>query len=113
MEADEYRERNRQFKGDLQEALGADGLAQFKECSAEFRRLAAQAGSSADRCVGIAKYAEQLLAVFSAGRSTVGDLRIAKLLSDLVVLLPDKQLRHDLYNVLRTRQRQHKASTKV
>ena len=49
LEAIEYSERNRQFKADLQEALGGEELAEFKTCSASFRRFIVQAGTPSDR----------------------------------------------------------------
>merc|ERR1711937_917466 len=103
MDVDEYRERNRQFKLDLQEELGSLGLERFKDCSASFRRMAGLAQGSAERSAAVGKYVSELIEVFSAERDVIADLGIAKLLSDLVVLLPEKKLRHDLYAELKGR----------
>jgi hypothetical protein len=101
LELSDYRDRNRQFKSDLQEALGPQQLSEFKECSAAFRRSTAQAATASERKLSVSKYVQQVLQVFSAALAPGSESKIATLLADLVALLPDKDLRHDLYDELR------------
>jgi len=101
LELSDYRDRNRQFKSDLQEALGPQQLSEFKECSAAFRRSTAQAATASERKLSVSKYVQQVLQVFSAALAPGSEAKIATLLADLVALLPDKDLRHDLYDELR------------
>lgn len=97
MKSSEYSERNRSFRAELEAAFGTDRLAEFKVNSVVFRRsLAGDASVS-----GAARtYAEQVLDVFSAVGLSTGEQSAARLLSELVILLPDKVPRHSLHSEL-------------
>lgn len=102
LEQEEYRERNRRFKRDLEATLGADLLRSFKECSAQFRRSLADV-SRKEGDTAVKTYAQKVLEVFSASREALGDFVAAELLSDLVLLLPDaeprRRLRQELLDI--------------
>ncbi|CAE8688497.1 unnamed protein product, partial [Polarella glacialis] len=110
LDQDEYRERNRRFKRDLQAELGAEQLMSFKECSAQFRRSLAEeseqaAGPKAKKGVpAVETYAQRVLEVFRATCERAGEAVAAELLSDLVLLLPDAAprslLRRELLQLL-------------
>ncbi|CAE8714537.1 unnamed protein product, partial [Polarella glacialis] len=110
LDQDEYRERNRRFKRDLQAELGAEQLTSFKECSAQFRRSLAEeseqaAGPKAKKGVpAVETYAQRVLEVFRATCERAGEAVAAELLSDLVLLLPDAAprslLRRELLQLL-------------
>lgn len=102
LEAPLYRERNRKFGNELRDAFGAEQIAEFKQSSADFRRAlsdAAEADDKEERDKVIASYAARLLALFAAasGQQDCSTDSRAKLLSDLILLLPDKVQRESLH----------------
>eukprot|EP00747_Dinoflagellata_sp_TGD_P058331 gnl/TRDRNA2_/TRDRNA2_151074_c0_seq1.p1 gnl/TRDRNA2_/TRDRNA2_151074_c0~~gnl/TRDRNA2_/TRDRNA2_151074_c0_seq1.p1 ORF type:complete len:916 (-),score=163.06 gnl/TRDRNA2_/TRDRNA2_151074_c0_seq1:241-2988(-) len=109
LEQHAYKELNKQFKSSLQDVLGVEHLAEFKDVSAKFRRSLAEeteTGNVPARHAALRTYAERVLEVFLAARDTVGESPTAELLSNLVALLPEKALRHSLHQelqALRTR----------
>jgi len=109
LEPDEYRERNRRFKRDLQAELGEKELRSFKECSAQFRQAFANAtGSPKAKDAGMT-YARRVLEVFATAKAKSGEFVAAELLSDLVLLLPDTEPRKLLRNQLSALQREEAA----
>eukprot|EP00927_Polykrikos_kofoidii_P082863 TRINITY_DN8354_c0_g1_i1.p1 TRINITY_DN8354_c0_g1~~TRINITY_DN8354_c0_g1_i1.p1 ORF type:complete len:747 (+),score=155.76 TRINITY_DN8354_c0_g1_i1:121-2361(+) len=110
-----YKERNHQFKVDLQQVLGTEQVAEFKAHSAHFRSSLAQSGEASgatQRRAVVLTYAERVLEVFLLAHNATDKTQVAVLLSDLVVLLPDPALRHSLHEELRglSERRRAKAS---
>eukprot|EP00930_Biecheleria_cincta_P003400 TRINITY_DN104332_c0_g1_i1.p1 TRINITY_DN104332_c0_g1~~TRINITY_DN104332_c0_g1_i1.p1 ORF type:complete len:824 (+),score=158.94 TRINITY_DN104332_c0_g1_i1:64-2535(+) len=93
LEQEEYRERNRRFKRDLQAELGERELRSFKECSAQFRQAFANAPASPKAKDAGMTYARRVLEVFATAKAKSGEFVAAELLSDLVLLLPDTEPR--------------------
>jgi hypothetical protein len=111
LQAEEYKDRNHKFKLDLQEALGDAQLARFKDHSAALRQVIAQAAGIDERIAAVRKYTDQVLEVFLVAYDSIGECRTAKLLADLVVLLPDRDLRCDICNALLSLREEKSKST--
>lgn len=113
LEQEEYRERNRRFKRDLQAELGEKELRSFKECSAQFRQAFANAtGSPKAKDAGMT-YARRVLEVFATAKAKSGEFVAAELLSDLVLLLPDTEPRKLLRSQLSALQLEEAALAEV
>eukprot|EP00928_Gymnodinium_smaydae_P020341 TRINITY_DN17863_c0_g1_i2.p1 TRINITY_DN17863_c0_g1~~TRINITY_DN17863_c0_g1_i2.p1 ORF type:complete len:824 (-),score=133.80 TRINITY_DN17863_c0_g1_i2:158-2587(-) len=96
----EYKERNKMFKAALQNVLGEAQLQEFKELSATFRRTCAEKIAQGVCGEDVAAYVEDVCKVFGQAREAAGRVAAARLLSDLVVLLPEPALRHSLHQQL-------------
>lgn len=91
---DTHAERNKRFKEDLQEALNADQFNVVKSNYGDFRQRVME--GKVDESV-LSDHAQALFDVFCEAKETIGEGRVAKLLSDLVVLLPNQEPRHELH----------------
>lgn len=113
LEQEEYKERNRRFKRDLQAELGEKELRSFKECSAQFRQAFANAPTSPKAKDAGMTYARRVLEVFATAKAKSGEFVAAELLSDLVLLLPDTEPRKLLRTQLSALQREEAALGEV
>lgn len=110
LEQQAYRERNKAFKVELEAACGVEELSRFKQCSATFRRSLADAGSAPETVKGrhARTYAVEVLGVFGRISEATAMETAAKLLRDLVILLPDQSVRRSLHQALVALQEEEK-----
>lgn len=115
---DEYKRLNKEFKSELMAALGEEQFSLFKAGYTEFRESLAEAGftdfkqtisdeelardnpgSLRELSRAVSKCADVAMRVFASTsvRGAVGDAQAAKILCDLILLVPERLPRHQLH----------------
>jgi len=92
LELKEYNERNKNFKTGLLQAFSDEELNEFRSVSGRFLREASEFEQR--------RYALHVLQVFSKASGKVGEESAARMLSDLIMLLPEAPLRRSLHKEL-------------
>jgi len=104
LDGKEYKEMNKKFKIDLTNFVGREHLVKFRETSSEFLKIWVRNGQSIAGVAIATTYATEVLQVFSTAwqNATTRKQRLPQLLCDLILLLPERGLRHALHREFTT-----------